>query len=65
MSDTQSQTDDEQSEYKSNENRVQCLKDGCDKRGFTIVNIDDEMLCMDHFNEMYEEAYGYLGADND
>jgi len=57
MTDTQSQTDDEQA------NRVRCKKDGCDKRGFTIVNIDDEMLCIDHFNEMYEEAYGYLGAD--
>jgi len=57
MSDTQSQNGDEQ------DNRVRCKKDGCDKRGFTIVNTDDEMLCIDHFNEMYEKAYGYLGAD--
>jgi len=36
---------------------AQCRFDDCDKRGFMIVNIGDEMLCIDHFNESFDISY--------
>ncbi len=35
----------------------ECRVDGCDQTGFVIVNTDDEMLCMDHFNEPFDISY--------
>ncbi|UXF50065.1 hypothetical protein 7865G3B6_24 [Haloquadratum phage sp.] len=38
-----------------------CKKENCNKDGFIIVNTDDEMLCIDHFNQAYENAYDVPG----
>jgi hypothetical protein len=35
----------------------ECRVDDCDRAGFVIVNLDEEMLCMDHFNEPYDISY--------
>ncbi|AFH22998.1 hypothetical protein OSG_eHP40_00155 [environmental Halophage eHP-40] len=34
----------------------QCRVDDCND-GFIVVNIDDEMLCMSHFNESIDISY--------
>ena len=35
----------------------QCRVDDCNDDGFIVVNIDDEMLCMNHFNESIDISY--------
>ena len=35
----------------------QCRVDDCNEDGFIVVNIDDEMLCMNHFNESIDISY--------
>jgi len=34
-----------------------CRVDECDEAGFVIVNTDDEMLCMDHYNKAIDISY--------
>jgi len=35
----------------------QCRVDDCNESGFIVVNIEDEMLCMSHFNESIDISY--------
>jgi len=44
--------------------KYQCKKEDCDQDGFIIVNTDDEMLCIDHFNQAYENAYDVPGPSD-
>jgi len=44
--------------------KYQCKKEDCDQDGFIIVNTDDEMLCIDHFNQAYESAYDVPGPSD-
>jgi hypothetical protein len=39
------------------DNTDQCRVDECDGAGFVVVNTDDEMLCMDHYNEAFDISY--------
>jgi hypothetical protein len=35
----------------------ECRVDDCDRTGFVIVNLDEEMLCMDHYNDALDISY--------
>lgn len=39
------------------ENTNQCRVSDCDSPGFVVVNIDNEMLCMNHFNDAIDISY--------
>jgi hypothetical protein len=39
------------------DNTDQCRVADCDRPGFVVVNTDDEMLCMDHYNEAFDTSY--------
>ena len=39
------------------DNTDHCRVDECDGAGFVVVNTDDEMLCMDHYNEAFDTSY--------
>jgi hypothetical protein len=39
------------------DNTDQCRVNECDEAGFVIVNTDDEMLCMDHYNDAFDVSY--------